>query len=161
MTTAEVLTQHIPYTPAEVNWARWRPPQHRTPIPAVGDRVLYRATEWAPPTWATVVEVGDQTPPPNPTEWASPFAPPFDPNVWRVKTDIRAATPVRDAFGAMTLERHPDAWPTLVLQVDGVRSHVATREARLRGSAGWLPPDWQDRARPVPGRVLPGRTEAA
>lgn len=149
---AEALTRHIPRTKEEHEWARWRPPRCRCPLPAVGDRVLYRHDEWAEPVNAVVLEIRDDRPD-NPFEWANPYDPPFDPNVWRVVTIN--GRPARDGQGRMKMERHPDAWPTLLLKVDGSRSHVETREARLRGSPGWLPLDWRDRQRPVPGLPFP------
>lgn len=60
-------------------------------------------------------------------------------NCWRVRTNPETATPIYDDDGNVILDPHPDAWPTLLLKVDGQASHVVTREARLPGSAGWLP----------------------
>jgi hypothetical protein len=139
----ELVTRHLPYDPGEITWARWRPARHRTPIPAVGERVLYRATEWADPVDAIVLEVSYTD------------SEHIDWNCWRVRTNPDTTTPIYDDAGEMVLDPHPDAWPTLLLKVDGQASHVQTREARLRGSTGWLPSDWRQRQRPVPGREMP------
>jgi hypothetical protein len=140
----ERITQHIPHSKDEGNWARWRPKAHRTPLPEVNDRVLYRAHDWADPVGATVLEVLHTDP--GGTDW----------NCWRVRTNPHTARPLYEPDGTtMILDPHPDAWPTLLLKVDGQASHVMTREARLRGSAGWLPLDWQHRTRPLPGERMP------
>jgi hypothetical protein len=127
------------HTAADVARARWRPPEHRTPIPAVGDRVIYRAVDDGPTVGAIVLEVQDMTHPGNaPARWPDPRNPPFDPNCWQVRT-ASPGVPVFDEEGLMVVDPHPDTWPTLLLKVDGQASHVQTREARLPGSAGWLP----------------------
>lgn len=115
------------HTAEDINRARWRPEAQRTPIPAVGDRVLFRPTEEAGLVMATVLEVTYHDP--EGVDW----------NCWRVRTNPETATPVYDDDGNVILDPHPDAWPTLLLKVDGQASHVVTREARLPGSAGWLP----------------------
>lgn len=153
---AELLTRHIPLSREENLWAGWRPPTYRTPVPAIGDPVLYRHEAWTTPVGATVLNIDDIEPPTVlTTRWASHLNPPYDPNVWRVRTTPGSSIPLHHPDGTVILDRLPDAWPTLLLKIDGQRSHVQTREARLRGSAGWLPLDWQDRTRPVPGRPFP------
>jgi hypothetical protein len=133
----ELQTRHIAHTAEEITWARWRPQEHITPVPAVGDRVLYRAHDWADPVGATVLEEVDDSGLGTP-DW----------NCWRVR--VTNGVPHYDGAGEMILDAHPDRWPTLLLKVDGQASHVVTREARLRGSAGWLPLDWETRTRPLP-----------
>jgi hypothetical protein len=115
------------HTADEVNRARWRPEEHRTPIPDVGDRVLFRPAEDAGLIHATVLEVTYHDP--EGVDW----------NCWRVRTNPATAAPVYDEDRQVILDPHPDAWPTLLLKVDGQASHTMTREARLPGSAGWLP----------------------
>jgi len=123
------------HPPEAITWARWRPEEHRTPIPAVGDSVFYRAVDNGPVVAARVLEVSHEDP--DGIDW----------NCWRVRTNPNTATPIYDNEGNMVLDPHPDAWPTLLLKVDGQASHVMTREARLHRSAGWLPMDWRDRYR--------------
>lgn len=151
------LTRHLPHSRTEFEWARLRPASHHTPIPKAGQRVFYRANDWDTPVMATVLEVGDQEHPGNAGRWENAGAPPFDPNCWRVRAS--GGVPERDPLGLMVVEPHPDPWPSLLLKIDDQVSHVTTREARLRGSAGWLPLDWEHRERPRPGQILPGRRD--
>lgn len=138
----ERLTALIPYGEWEYRWARERPPRHRTPVPAVGDEVDYRHDPWAEPSRAEVLAV-------------QPLDDITDPNLWTVETR-------RDGSGQEVpllvedrpvLRPHADPWPLLTLRtVHGVGQ---SREARLRGSAGWLPLDWRTRYRPLPAFVGP------
>jgi hypothetical protein len=127
----------VPIDPSEIHWALNRPPEHRTPIPTVGERVYYRHHEWGEVTEAQVVAVQD------PLDYADRY-------LWHVLTDERRR-PIHDERGNRVLVPAPDPWPTLTLATDW--GHRATREARVRGSAGWLPLDWRNRYRPEPGRV--------
>ncbi len=136
----EVDTRHVPYDLAEVEWARHRPRRHRTPIPAVGDTVLYRHSEWADPVDADVIYV-------------QPADDLTDPNLWQVQRDSTGAVAVVD--GRPVVSGHVDPWVSLTLRTR--YGTVITREARLRGSPGWLPVDWERRERPVPGVVPTGR----
>ena len=52
-----------------------------------------------------------------------------------------------DEFGDVNL-LGDDPWPWLTLDVPGQPYRVKTREARLDGSAGWLPVDYQRWPRP-------------
>lgn len=129
----------LPYTQAEYRWARSRPPQHRTPLPAVGDEVLYRHDQWGEPVQAEVLHVQSLDDLDDPNLWAVPF----------------------DESEPMTLEgrsvirRVDDPWPLLTLHTAKL-GRPQTREARLRGSPGWLPLDWQARYRPVPDYMVMG-----
>lgn len=129
----EADSRPVPYTRAEGDWARERPPLHRVHAPDVGDTVLYRHEDWAAPTEATVV-------------WVQPGDDVDDPHLFTVHTDV-GGRPVLHQ-GRPVLTPNPDPWPTVRLQTR--YGLVDTREARLRGSPGWLPPDWVARYRPVP-----------
>jgi len=87
-----------------------------TPTPAVGDRVLYRHDNHGDVTDALVLEVG-------------PLDDLTDPHLWE-----------RDQDGNITGPR-PAPWHDLTLRT--LHGTFVTREARVRGSAGWLPADWK------------------
>lgn len=105
---------------AEVAWAHNRPTAHRTPAPKIGDKVKYRANSWRDDEIldAEILDV----------QWDHP-------------DDMQLTTPNGP---------HPDPWPWVILgyEVNKVPKMVRTREARLDGSAGWLPLDWQRWPRP-------------
>lgn len=123
----------IVYTPEEYQWARRRPAGQRTPIPAVGDEVMYRHLEGGPVVRAEVLEVQD----------LENFQ---DPNLWYFQTDA-LGRPV-EIEGRRVLAKAYDPWPELTVRTPyGVG---ITREARLRGSCGWLPLDWEARGQPAP-----------
>lgn len=113
----------LPVDPGEIHAALNRPPHLQTPIPKVGDTVGYRHHEWGDVTVAEVLAVQDMDDS-------------TDPYLWHVVT-TGAGTPLVDGAGRRVLHRAPDPWPTLTLATDWGRR--ATREARVRGSAGWLP----------------------
>lgn len=129
----EAGTRIVPWSPREVAWARRRPGPHRTPLPQVGDTVWYRHDNWGPVSEATVLAVQS-------------LEDVDDPNVCRWQPD--------DAGNLVLLDGRPvalaafDPWPKLTLQTRYGRCF--TREARLRGSAGWLPDGWETRWRPGP-----------
>lgn len=106
----------IPLSKPEILHTVWTDPPH-TPIPAVDDTVWYRHVEFGDLTEAVVVAVQD------------PEADRTDPNVW-----------YRDNASGAALRLH--AWPWLVLTLDTMYGRLTCREARARGSAGWLPYDW-------------------
>ncbi len=110
--------------PAHANdgiWARCRPPRHRNPVPAPGDRVGYRHNPGGPVSQAVVerVDTSNQA----------------DFNVWRFVVDEHEQPVIVD--GRAVMELTDDPWPDVWLYTDFGR--VVTREARLPGSAGWLP----------------------
>ncbi len=146
----ELETRIVPWQYTEVSWARNRPPGERVPLPHAGDVVWYRQWEWerdpggrhTPPERATVVEVQD------PTDTAVVHTTPDgvparDPNLWHLLRDP-SGKPLPGPGGGMVYAPVADPWPRVVLRrPNGVV--VTTREARLRGSAGWLPLDYRTR----------------
>lgn len=133
-------SRHIAWDPAEINWARNRPAQHRPPRPAPGDACLYRHDEWEEPVPARLIEWLDV----DNTR---------DPNLYRFHVDDRspARPPVVDGAGRHVMVPVDDPWPKGLF--DTPYGRIVTREARVRGSAGWLPLDWRARWRPVPSPV--------
>jgi len=128
----------VPYTRDEINWAHRRPAPHRTPLPSIGDEVLYRHDSFGEVQPATVV-------------WMQSLDDMADPHLWQVQADGSGAPILLE--GKHVLQRRFDPWPLLHLRlVGGIVAE--TREARLRGSPGWLPLDWQTRFRPAPEFVV-------
>lgn len=133
MTYTQMPGTSIVYTPEEYQWARNRPPAQRTPIPQVGDEVMYRHVEGGPVVRVEVLAVQD-------LEQID------DPNLWSFQNDPQGGPVMVE--GRRVLAAAHDPWPELTLRTPyGVG---VTREARLRGSCGWLPLDWETRALPDP-----------
>src|SRR6185312_17293823 len=103
------------------------------PMPKVGDTVLYRHHDWGDPEPAEVV-------------WVQPVDDVDDPHVSSVTCDPAGAPMLLEGRPVMALK--VDSWRRLHLRTRF--GMVDTREARLRGSPGWLPLDWRARYRPVP-----------
>ena len=128
---------HHPAAGPLSNQQRWslanRPPEQRRKPPVVGATVGYRHEEGGIVVPAVVmwVQAADQT---------AATAGEFDPNVYRVKMKS-PGMPERTVLGALALEPLADAWPLVKLRtrVGGATLIIDTREARLPGSAGWLP----------------------
>lgn len=127
-----------PWDAAEHAWAQRRPARMRTPLPGVGADVFYRHRHFAEATRARVVSVQD-------------LDDRTDEYLWHVARNS-AGLPIVDGAGRRLLQRAPDPWVTLRLATDW--GHVECREARVRGSAGWLPLDWEQRLYP---QVVDGR----
>lgn len=126
-----------PLTGAEIAWASHRPGDARTELPAAGDLVGLREREGGPVLPATVLQVLDSLTDP-------PAVGGFDPNVWQVVVNPVTRAPSYGPDGRYLLELVPDPWPRLLVRVDpvdgkGQRKFIEAREARLLGSAGWLP----------------------
>lgn len=136
----EQACRGLPATLAQRAWAICRPPQRRTPRPKVGDEVLYRADSWHEPIPARVL-------------WVQPDDDVDDPHVMQPQTDGQGGVALVE--GRPVFVTNPDAWLSLKLAVtiDGRIEHPITREARLPGSPGWLPLDWEERFRPMPWEV--------
>lgn len=135
---ADTDPRHFPHTHQEYVWAQCRPAADRTPIPREGDEVLYRHHTGEQPTPATVV-------------WVQPLDDIADPNLVRTQMDPATGEPML-LEGRYVLLMAKDPWPLLILTT--VHGRVETREARLRGSPGWLPLDWETRYRPAPDFVI-------
>lgn len=159
----ELQTRLVPWEPIEVSHARNRPLAERPPLPKPGEQVWYRRFDWGidprtgdtiPPELAVVLEVQD------PADTSDQHYMPDigwvrDPNLWHLVRDAYGH-PVRDG-DALRYAPVADPWPRLMLRRPNGRT-AQTRESRLRGSAGWLPLDYQRR----PGRSrLPGDLLAA
>ena len=110
----------MPVTPELVAWARCRPSHERTPLPRCGHRVWYRHDHHGTVTVAEVERVD--------------MSNKDDYGVWRFVLDN--GQPVLVA-GQRVMELVEDPWPDVWLRTDWGR--VVTREARIPGSAGWLP----------------------
>jgi hypothetical protein len=141
----EVDTRLIPYSAAEVAWALERPAPDRSPIPAEGDEVDYRHDPWGPVRRALVL-------------WVQPLDDFDDPHLWMVERDPTGAVLLLE--GKPIMAQRLDPWPLLRLQVPGVGIGLS-REARLRGSAGWLPLNWRARRRPMPSTLILPATQPA
>ncbi len=141
----ELETRLVPWERVEVVYAWNRPPAEQTPIPHVGDRVWYRRDEWDPHDRvlpADVVEVAD-------------LDDRSDPHLWHVARDEHGRPVVDGPRGSEVprMVRAPDPWPWLRLRVPDRAGLVQTQEARLRGSAGWLPLDYRQRPVRLPAEV--------
>lgn len=115
MNSAITHPSGMPFTPDQAAWARCRRVHQRTPIPTAGQQVWYRHRPHGPivPTTVERVDVSNRA----------------DPNVWRMAAVDGAGRPV--------MVMVDDPWPEVLVRVD--RQLMATREARLDGSPGWLP----------------------
>lgn len=134
------------YAPGEVDrWAHNRRPHEREPIPEKGDRVLFRDHDFGAAVPAIVADVQDITGTPhnhwnrhgNAEHLLGPGQP--DVNVW--EPEITAGGLIT---GRWVLK--PDPWPWVQVQLIRVDENGGEtpgelrwcREARVRGSAGWM-----------------------
>ncbi len=130
----EVDSRFVPVGRDEIEWAHSRPSRHRVPVPKAGDQVLYRHDPWGEVSEAEVLAV-------------QPLDDLSDPLLAFVERDQFGELILIDDRPVIALKKDP--WPTVTLRT---RYGVGvTREARLRGSPGWLPLDWETRYRPLPG----------
>lgn len=122
---------------AELQWVRNRPSESRPPYPRVGDAVLYRSNEWHDPVPAEVIAVDVQEDDQH-MLWPDPWP------LCRLRVPVVIPDSKRDVSGLLL----PGA-------ATGRPSLVETREARLEGSAGWLPADHDQYPhrypKPIPG----------
>jgi hypothetical protein len=158
----EIGTRLVPWEQSEFTHAHNRPRPERPPLPEPGDQVWYRRYDWhhnpatgetENPELVTVVEVQ----PPD-DESLTCHLPGVglvrDLNLWHLVRDNVTGRPAYDPSGQPRYVHVADPWPWLRLRrPNGMLAE--TREARLRGSAGWLPLDY--RSRPERWR-LPGQT---
>jgi len=133
--------QGLPATPAQCFWARSRPAPHRVAAPAAGDTMLMRLDKWADPIPARVI-------------WVQPDDDVDDPHVCQVQVDPATGRPML-LEGRPVFVTNSDPWfkVKVAIELNGGIAHTVTREARLPGSEGWLPLDWEDRFRPMPWEV--------
>lgn len=142
-----------PVTPAEVTeWAHQRI-GHAVipgkpviqPLPAPGDLVAVRVRPWAATIPATVTRVQPCDVISHPDWWGGEV----DPDLW-VPITNPDGTAVLDGLGAPAYRPKWDPWPwldLLTIPTDRKRPHeyragqlLRCKEARVRGSAGWLWP---------------------
>lgn len=160
----EIETRLVPWEQIEQTHARNRPLSERPPLPKPGDRVWFRRWEWerdsggrhVPPELATVVGIQPDDHP-DFRDYVPGVGWVRDPNLWHLVRDINGK-PLRGLDGGWRYEPVADPWPWLDLELEPhpagyPRPLERAREARLRGSAGWLPLDYLDRAE---RRRLPG-----
>ena len=132
-----------PHTPQEIaRWAHGRRPREREAPPQPGEHLLFREADFGEAVPAVVHDVQDMTSPHD--HWnrnggmeaaRGPGMP--DANVWRWDEGLQQHV------------LHDDPWPWVQVQVitgeneDGSPVLAAPRwcrEARVRGSAGWMRP---------------------
>lgn len=129
---------------AEYAWQADRPPRHRVPAPAPGDHVMMRYTSWATELHEViVVDVADV----DADEARN------DPNVYDKVTSPDHREILYGPDGRPLTRLRADPWPIIWyrhLDADGNPTGAtrSCREARIEGSAGWLPPDHERRERP-------------
>lgn len=149
----QVPGEGVLYTPAEYDHARSRPFPERTPIPQVGDELFYRHNGGSPNVYR--IEVYE----------VQSLEDMEDANLWYFQTLADGVTP-RTIEGLQVLAQAHDPWPWIKARLlEATHDHgknvdlgagwpVETREARMRGSAGWLPLDWETRPQPAPPSFL-------
>lgn len=139
----------VPWQRIEVTHAKNRPLSERPPLPRPGDQVWYRRFEWnhdqrtgerVDPELAVVVEVQDPQDISD-QDYVDDAGWVRDPNLWHLIRHNITGAPLRDALGQLVYNPVSDPWPWVRLRrPNGIIDE--TREARLRGSAGWLPLDY-------------------
>jgi hypothetical protein len=120
-------------TPQEIErWAHRRQPHERERVPEPGERLLFREHDFGDAVPAVVDQVQDMETPGD--HWGSTSQP--DPNVWEWHEEA----------GRHQLKDDPWPWVSVRListAEDGTETLSAPRwckEARVRGSSGWLRP---------------------
>ncbi len=158
----ESASRAIPWSEVELAWQRNRRSVHRVPLPRVGDRVYFRFDRFAQPHPAVVVDVPDLE---RGWRWEDlePGQDTPDGWTWQLLRDNATGAARLDAMGLPRVELLPDPQPVITCRVEGFAGLQSAREARLRGSPGWLPLDWRERWRPGPHTstfASPGATRA-
>lgn len=137
-----------PHTPEEVRrWTRERRPHEREPVPERGERLLFRQDTFAPAIPAIVTDVMDMSSPH--AHWnrhggtehlRGPGQP--DVHVWRYDEAARSFALLDDPWPwVQVAEVRTDENGRDLLDGEGkplLASPRWCREARVRGSAGWL-----------------------
>lgn len=159
----EFATRVIPWSERELAWQRNRPAVHRVSPPRTGDRVFFRLRRFEMnPCPAVVVDAPDLE---RGWRWEDlePGQDTPDGWTWQLMRDNFTGAPRLDAMGLPRVQLLPDPQPVIVCRVEGLAGLQSAREARLRGSPGWLPLDWRERWRPGPHTDVfagPGTTRA-
>lgn len=148
----EIATRWVPWQQNEFSHVHNRPHAERPPLPAPGDQVWYRRYDWNvdertgehhEPELVTVIEVQH----PDDTELVCnlpDIGPVRDLNLWHLVRDNLTGQPLYGIDGQPWYVHVADPWPWLRMRrPNGLLAE--TREARLRGSAGWLPLDYRTR----------------
>lgn len=122
----------VAYPQHEVLWARCRDVGSRTPVPVAGQLVWYRHRHGGPCVMAVVESVDMENK--------------GDGGVWAFRVDgnnnpvdAQGRPVLMGMPGERMMELVPDPWPDTYLDVPGI-GKIVTKEARLPGSRGWLPP---------------------
>lgn len=129
---------------AEYAWQANRPEAHRSPSLALGLDLLFRPAAWSTELISIrVVAIQDLD-----SDEAR-----TDPNVYDKVTNPEHTQALVDALGRPLTRVRDDPWPWIHFQVLDANGHLtgavrSCREARLEGSAGWLPLDHEGRQRP-------------
>lgn len=135
-------TRLAPIERCEISYALNRAPAERTPYPRAGDRVLYRHREWDTEVFEAIIEEVQ-----DPQDRTDPW-------LWHAVRDMHG----RQIFDgpAPRFVAVADPWPWVLLRtwMGGAWQRFITREGRVRGSAGWLPPGWRDRPVRLPGQII-------
>jgi hypothetical protein len=146
----EIATRMVPWEQSEFSHSRNRPHHERPALPKPGEQVWYRRHDWnhdllsgetEEPELVVVVEV---QPPDDETLVCElpDVGRVRDLNLWHLVRDINGR-PIYDA-GMPRYVHVADPWPWIRMRrPNGMIAE--TREARLRGSAGWLPLDYLSR----------------
>jgi len=129
---------------AEYAWQADRPPRCRPPALALGLDLLFRPASWSPELIPIrVTEIQDLD-----SDEAR-----VDPNVYEKVTNPEHTRVLTDPLGRPLVRLRGDPWPWIHFQVLDDRGEPygavrSCREARLEGSAGWLPLEHDKYERP-------------
>lgn len=141
----------LPWDANEYAWQANRPEQHRVLMPRVGDRLLFRPASWSdeliPIEVREVQDLDTDEARRDPNVYDKVTAPPEDPHA------AMGNRVLLGPLGQPLVRLRDDPWPWIKFQMlddqgEPYGSWRSCREARLRGSAGWLPLDHERRERP-------------
>jgi hypothetical protein len=154
----ELPTRLVPYERWEFSYARNRPAGERPAWPRVGDEVFYRRNGWDVDEDLVRMRVVDVQ---DPDDTTSDHAV----HVNQLIHDTVTGGVLLGPLGRPVVSPVPDPWPWVVLQYEGevpkgtdrawLGRPQMTWESRVRGSAGWLPLDYQQtRSVRLPSEVV-------
>lgn len=142
----ELPTRLVPYQRWEFSYARNRRAQERPPWPRVGDEVYYRRNQWDTDDLLVRVRVADVQ---DPGDVTSEHAV----HINQMIHDTVTGGVLLDPLGKPVVSPVPDPWPWVILRYEGdvpkgtgrawMGRPQMTWESRVRGSAGWLPLNYQ------------------